>query len=179
MPLAHLRTDVGPWRGDATLAAIDASLASEGSLPLDLPWERFELQRDGDHFTASGVDAFAEALAPTLRAACGGGVTRVHVVSDSTLRGKSAPRVLTRALKRQGFAHVTVDAVCGSGFVGRAEDGEHFYARVGRWLRGREGQPHPPTVLVLMGGWNDARDGRAHLAVGAARACAAMARRRL
>ena len=91
MPLAHLRTDVAPWR-DATLAAIDASLASEGSLPLDLPWERFALQRDGDHFTAAGLDAFAEALAPTLRAACGGGVTRVHVVSDSTLRGKGGER---------------------------------------------------------------------------------------
>ena len=165
--LAHLRTDVGPWAGDATLAALDAALADAGSTPLDLPWERFALARDGDHFTPAGSDAFAAALAAAVRARWPR--APVHVVSDSTLRGRRAQRALRRHL-----GDAALDVVCGSGFVARAAHGEHFRARVSRALRGgaRRG-----TLVLLVGGWNDARDARWAQAPAAARACAALARR--
>ena len=131
------------------LARLDAELEAAGSHPVDLPWDCFELDTDGDHFTLAGGKAFAQALA-----------TRVPrgalVVADSTV----AHNAIALVAKAVG----AVDAVCGSGFVARAEYGEHFHARAAR-VRADN--------VVFVGGWNDVRQCHHDLprVYAAARAC--------
>jgi hypothetical protein len=155
-PCYHVVLDRPPWGPSASLADLDACLASV-STPLVLDVGAFELEADGDHYTRRGFVAFAEALARALARAR---VARPLVVADSTVDHHNwaedgawtgwADNVLVRAVPT---AHV--DAVCGSGFVARACHQEHFHARVSRRLRVAS-----HDAVVLVGGWNDERTGR-------------------
>lgn len=150
----HIRTNVAGWQC-AELALLDEALQAAGSTPIDLPWDRFELCEDGDHFTTRGALEFAHALgmAVPLRGAV--------VVADSTIghNGELSANVL-----RNVYGARSVDAVCGSGFMARAWNGEHFRARV------RRHTPPPPAAVVLVGGWNDTWH-RVERACAAAQAC--------
>ncbi len=73
---------------------------------------------------------------------------------------------LVEAFARRNVC-ATVDSVCGSGFVARAREGEHFYARLSQHLR-NDGYRGP---VLLVGGWNDVRAGRSHDAAQAIRMC--------
>ena len=173
MIVTHVFTDAGSWKGGDLLPAIDASLTAEGCVGLSLPWRRFELKDDKQHLTRRGVVSFARALALAVHSACEGAV-RVHIVSDSTLGDDPrALRIVKTALRRWRPCTVTLDAVCGSGYVACADSGDHFHARTSRWLRS-ERKRRDSVVLVLVGGWNDVLDARRRLAPAAARACAAM-----
>jgi hypothetical protein len=170
----HLRTDVHVWRRpewSPFQSALDAALWESGSRPLDLPWEEFRLQADGDHFTPAGLRAFAEAFARAVSPLKG---ERVCVLSDSTIGEDAwASDAVARALRARGARDVRVDAVNGSGFVARAWSGEHFYPRVRAMARAvarEEEEDGSGTAVVFVGGWNDARGGDVDADV--ARACA-------
>ena len=155
----HLRTNVAPWTCAAS-ARLDAVLEAAGSTPLDLPWSDFALEDDGDHFTEEGAHAFGAALAVAVHAALGG-TPRVLVVADSTMGHRDVPCPKTWE----------VDAVCGSGFVALAHEGQHFRARVVR---------EASDAVVLVGGWNDVRQTTHSMdrVCAAAEACVARALRK-
>lgn len=171
----HLRTDVATWRAPA-LATLDDTLRRAGSQPIDLPWDQFELEPDGDHFTERGAIAFADALAahvaPLLPRR-----SHMHILSDSTIDyndrdddgawNGTATRRIVDAFASMGV-HVRVDAISGSGFVARAREGEHFRARV---PRGQSGH------LLLVGGWNDVHAASLDRVCAAATACVNLAQR--
>jgi len=159
----HLRTNVGPWACE-DLERLDAALADAGSVALDVPWGTMALEDDGEHFTAEGAAVFGAALASALPAAGG---KRVLVLADSTIGHRPIPGLP---------ASWHVDAVCGSGFVAMAYEGQHFRPRLRRVaLRGGESW----DAVVFVGGWNDVHQTAHGLdrVCAAAQACVARAAR--
>lgn len=181
MQVLHLRTDVGPW-ACADLARLDAALAAAGSTPVDLPWENFALEEDGEHFTDAGADAFARALADALAPACRG--RTVLVLADSTIdhndrdttgawHGGGTRRVI-HACAAHGV-RATVDALWGTGYVARAHASLHFRSRLAAYLRAHRDRI---DVLLLVGGWNDVHTHHpCERVCAAAEACVALALR--
>lgn len=171
MRVHHVLTNRPPWGPADHLARVDAALSQSGSRPLaDLDVGAFGLEADGDHYTREEYARFAAQLAHAVR-----DMPFPLIVSDSTIDWHNhaateedewawtgwASELLGAAL---GGDRGVVDAVCGSGFVARAAQSEHFHARVSRHLRADA----RITDVVLVGGWNDA--GRT------AAACASAAR---
>lgn len=176
----HAVLSTPPWspvsRPCPDLARLDAALVGAGSTPLRLDAGAYALEEDGDHYTRAAHVLFSRALAAALR-----GVARHPlVVADSTVDYHNwtedgewtgwASATLRSALG----AGATVDAVCGSGFVARADHNEHFYTRIAHHLRHAEVRP---DAVVVLGGWNDVRAGRTADACAAARACVGLADR--
>ena len=154
MRLYHALTNRPPWGPSDHLERIDAVLLESGSIPLpDLDVGAFALEEDGDHYTREEYTRFAAQFAHSLR-----NMKYPLIVSDSTIdwhnhdsnwnRTGWASDVLRRALSDR----CVVDAVCGSGFVARAAQNEHFYTRVSHHLRTNS----DISDVVLLGGWNDA-----------------------
>ena len=162
MSVYHLCTNVGPW-ACADLAALDTALARAGSVPLDVPWDTFALEEDGDHFTAEGAETFAHALVMTLGEAT---PRNTLVIADSTMGHRPIPGLPVSW---------EVDAVCGSGFVAMAWDDRHFRAR----LRHEALSPLHWDAVVFVGGWNDVRQTTHSISrvCAAAEACVARAAR--
>lgn len=178
IPCLHVPTGVGPWNC-STLQALDACLLSHGSVPVpDLPsdWSAaFQLQADGEHFTERGLRDFAHSLARSLRPLRSGLRSgALHILTDSTVddlnydpvtreRTGYADSVVQAALEAW-IPKVTVDAVCGTGFLAGAP--EHFYSRLSAHRRAHA--TALPTYLFL-GGWNDRGKNVPHLLSAAAR----------
>ena len=153
MKLYHALTNRPPWGPTEHLRRVDATLLECGSIPLpDLDVGAFALEEDGDHYTREEYPRFAAQLAHAIW------FTKYPlIVSDSTIdwhnydsNGKGtgwASDVLRRALSDR----CVVDVVCGSGFVARAAQNEHFYTRVSKHLRTNR----DITDVILLGGWND------------------------
>lgn len=173
----HVRIDTAPWGPDASLRRLDDTLRHLGSTCLSLDMSRIPLESDGDHFTRAGQLAFHAALCEALRRRPLVGRLPVLVLSDSTIDHHNwtpdgewtgwASSHLTEALAASGHAGAVVDAVRGSGFLSRAREGEHFYARLSHHLRAGHRGP-----VVFVGGWNDARTGRPDETMAAMRKCA-------
>lgn len=145
MRVYHLATDVGPW-ACARLARLDAALADAGSAAVHLPWNDFELRRDGTHFSRRGRRAFAEALARTAPATQH---RTLLVISDSTVESARAARELCTALRARGGCRATIDWAGGTGFVnGSFPNNRHFRARARRRDATHE-------AVLFAGGWND------------------------
>ena len=150
MSVYHLKTNVVPWKDDR-LETLDRELEASGSTSIDLPWKRFELLNDGDHFTERGFRTFARLFSKRLHELVGPSGKGVHVIADSTVGFREHwPHALTEHLSREGLVNVTVDAVCGSGFATGCESGEHFSRRLSSHAE----------IVVFVGGWNDVRDAR-------------------
>jgi hypothetical protein len=155
--------DVAPWSHEA-LREIDQAILGEGGAPISLEWESFSLRKDdGVHFTLTGLRSFSKALLDALLDALPPSSSSsphlpLHILTDSTLAHHSAhtQRTLKRWLSRRLGRRVTLDAVCGTGFVAGAEENQHFWARL------RRNRPRGEHHLLVMGGWNDVhnRDGR-------------------
>ena len=159
MLLLAAATDAHVWACDA-LAELDAALVASGATLLRLPWERWELEEDGEHLVARDFAPFARELArlacDALPPAAGRAADRAAaprralLLTDSSVAqyGEPAAR-LVRALFAERGVDVEVDAVCGSGFVA----GPTFGERLRRWAvrGGGEGD----VVVVVVGGWND------------------------
>ena len=181
MHVLHLRTNVGPWACDG-LARLDAALVAAGSTPVDLDWDAFALEEDGDHFTEEGADAFAHALADALAPAWRD--RSVLVLADSTIdhndrdaqgvwHGGGTQRVV-RACAARGV-RATVDAMWGTGFVARANASLHFRNRLAAYLRAHRDRI---DAVLFVGGWNDVRTHHSCARVcAAAEACVSLARR--
>lgn len=154
----HVRIDVHVWRGDPFQKRMDLCLEGEGSKPLDLEWDAFPLEEDGDHFTREGMKEFARSFARAVRPVRG---ERVIVLSDSTIghHGEEGTSFVARALRREGAREAIVDAVSGSGFVAMAGSGNHFYPRLSHIARNLSSSFRSGTAVVFVGGWNDARQG--------------------
>lgn len=153
MRLYHVLTNRPPWGPSDHLKRIDATLRESGSVPLpDLDVGVFALEEDGDHYTREDYQRFADHLAHVVRF-----MEYPLIVSDSTVdwhnhnseweRTGWASDVLCRALSNR----CVVDVVCGSGFVARAAQHEHFFNRVSQQLRLNKNI----TDVLLIGGWND------------------------
>ena len=154
MRLYHALTNRPPWGPTNHLSCIDAALLTSGSHPLqDLDVGSFALEDDGDHYTKEEYRRFVAQLSHAVR-----DMPYPLIVSDSTIDWHNyahdwewtgwASSLLRDALS----GRCVVDAVCGSGFVARAAQNEHFYTRVSHHLRTN------PNIsdVVLIGGWNDA-----------------------
>lgn len=164
--LAHVEVNTAPWTS-AAAAHMDATLNSLNSTALrvhcaDLPLE------DGEHFTWRGYCEFCKRFATaTQHIAPAGGTLRVY--ADSTIdyhnwdddyetRHGAADTYLHRTFGERGRC-ISIDAVCGSGFVALSPR-QHLATRVSRDRRA--GVIGPRDVVVLIGGWNDtAHDPRA------------------
>lgn len=153
MRLYHALTNRPPWGPSDHLERIDAVLLECGSIPLpDLDVGAFALEKDGDHYTHEEYPQFVAQLAHVLWS-----MKYPLIVSDSTIGWHNydsngewtgwASDVLRRALSDR----CVVDVVCGSGFVARAAQNEHFYTRVSKHLRTNR----DITDVVILGGWND------------------------
>lgn len=160
MKVAHVRCNVPPWE-HPTLERLDEALATAGSHPLHLEWHDLPLQADGEHLTRDGVTRFAHRLGAAIEGAALGPLAHVHVVTDSTV-GDLAPWAHERVRRRlrRLARRVTIDAVNGSGFVARAAWGEHFAAR-----------RRAASLLLFVGGWNDAGCADPEVVARAARGC--------
>ena len=186
-PCFHLRVSVGPWQSDEA-RRLDDALAAAGSTPIDLPWDEMELCDDGLHFSTAGAARFAEALCHALRSLPRGRLPqRLLLLSDSTIGHHDydeagawtggASEALAEVLVAEvpGLRGVRVDAVCGSGFVACAREGQHYRARL---AERRRGLPERDEACLLVGGWNDLTSPRHSCAsvCAAAQACVALAR---
>lgn len=186
--VAFVTTDVPPWTAEhpGALAALDTAMVGAGASPVTLPPDAWSgVLPDGDHFHQAGEAAFIQAFANALHSVAGGGHSRVLVLTDSTIghgdyRDESgewtgdASRRLAELLCAKGIGEsVTVDAVCGSGFMAGGP-GEHFRVRLSSMLR-----IGPVSLVVFCGGWNDVRDECIGLPAlsSAAVACVALAMR--
>lgn len=157
----HVRLDVDPWGPDGELQRLDAAMRTAGSKELHIPMSRMPLEEDGDHFTHEGQRMFSRALADALPPNIPGplliladSTVDFHNWSDDGTWNGWASALLKDTLGRDD---VTVDCVCGSGFIARSAVGEHFRARMSHHLR-RDGTRVGNVILV--GGWNDHRTGR-------------------
>lgn len=155
-----------PWGPSDDLARLDAVLCASGSIPLEnLDVGAFGLEDDGNHYTQTEYRRFVTHLVHAVR-----DMPHPLIVSDSTIDWHN----YTRDWEWTGWAsscirdalggRCVVDAVCGSGFIARAAQNEHFYTRVSHHLRTNR----DISDVVLLGGWNDG--GRTH------DACSAIAR---
>ena len=154
---------------------IDSVMKGIGSIELTLPWERFHLLKDGQHFTLRSQTEFDKALVSKLSDQMNGRqASSILVLADSTIgyhdwdgdiwHGR-ASRKLEQELRNMDTSRkviVHVDSVCGSGFVARSEFNEHFRARMATNMR-----LVAWDVVVLVGGWNDVHvdDDRLSLAI--------------
>ena len=156
----HVRINSPPWGNNPTLALFDDTLVTGASQTIDLPFLDMPLLPDGDHFTKTGQCIFSHTLAKALSERILSD-TRILILSDSTIDFHNwsnhdewtgwASSSLTEALAAFTLNNATIDAVCGSGFVARAQYGEHFHARLSHHFRaGFRG------AVVFIGGWNDA-----------------------
>lgn len=154
----HVRINSPPWGPDAVLDLYDNHLMSKNSVRIVLPFEKMALEEDGDHFTRSGQTVFNKEFAKSIRNQTES--SHILILADSTIDFHNwsnthvwtgwASDTLYHALLDQNFQNITIDAICGSGFVARADKGEHFHARLSHRLRfGHEGP------IVFVGGWND------------------------
>ena len=154
MRVHHTLTNRPPWGPSDHLARLDDALRRTGSQPLDdLDVGVFGLESDGDHYTKEEYRRFVAQLSHVVR-----DMYYPLIVSDSTIDWHNytqdwewtgwASSLLRDALS----GRCVVDAVCGSGFVARAAQNEHFYTRVSHHLRTNA----DITDVVLVGGWNDA-----------------------
>lgn len=160
MRLVAAATDAHVWACDA-LAELDAALVASGATLLRLPWERWELEEDGEHLVARDFAPFARELARLACDALPPGAPpapptaprrrRALLLTDSSVAqyGEPAAR-LVRALFAERGVDVEVDAVCGSGFVA----GPTFGERLRRWAARGGGEGGDGDVVVV-GGWND------------------------
>ena len=162
----HVLTNAGPWKHTSVrLSEIDAALHSSGSIPIDLDWNDLEMD-DPDHFTDVGAVEFAgrfvRTVVPHLR-----GYKQLYVLTDSTIdyndrtvggewHGRASKYVESLFLKHD--INASVDAVCGSGFVAGASDGQHFRNRLLNHL-----SHSLPSAILFMGGWNDVHRPRVHV----------------
>lgn len=173
MRIHHTITNRAPWGPSDHLACIDNTLANEGSIPLEeLDVGSFYLEHDGEHYTRNEYRRFVH-----LFKKCVENMPYPLIVSDSTIGWHDwtddwvwtgwASDHLRTALSGQ----CVVDVVCGSGFVARAHQNEHFYTRVSHHLRTNPGI----TDVVLVGGWND--EGRTAQACAAARRLVSLVQR--
>ena len=139
----------------------------------------FELCTDGMHFTEKGFERFARALARSLahalaRVTYSSSTLAVAVVTDSTVGHDGerwAPRLAAAIRRFAGVSRVTVDAVCGSGFVALRDENLHFGARLRSHLPRDE---QATVVVVFVGGWNDVRDEHRDEACDEAKNCMAL-----
>ena len=148
------------------MATVDDALCALGAVPISLPWDRFELLPDGQHFPYHSQLEFNECLSAALAGAIGSLASpprRILVITDSTVgygdfegpRTGRASRLLEQSVHAATGIPTTVDAVCGSGYVAMASSRLNFRRRV---LNGKDGEDGEDGALVLVGGWND--DGR-------------------
>lgn len=90
-----------------------------------------------------------------------------YVLTDSTIdyndrtvggewHGRASKYVESLFLKHD--INASVDAVCGSGFVAGASDGQHFRNRLLNHL-----SHSLPSAILFMGGWNDVHRPRVHV----------------
>lgn len=153
MRVYHSLTNCHPWGSSDHLQRIDAALLESGSSPLpDLDVGAFALEEDGEHYTRDDYPRFTAQLAHSLWF-----MAYPLIVSDSTIDWHNynskwewtgwASDVLRQSLMER----CVVDVVCGSGFVARAAQNEHFYTRVAKHLRTNK----KITDVVILGGWND------------------------
>ena len=176
----HVLIDSPPWGPNETLNRLDQAMVQSNSCPIELPMTKFPLEADGEHFTKNGQRAFHEAFSDAMQRKIMD--TRVLILSDSTIDFHNwskdgewtgwASTSLKQTLAEYGIVHSIVDAVCGSGFVARAQYGEHFYARLSHHLRNGYRGP-----VVFVGGWNDVHTGRIHETVEAMRKCTSIVER--
>jgi len=153
MRVHHALTNRRPWESEH-LRRLDETLLRCGSQPLtDLDVGAFGLEEDGDHYTRVEFRRFVAQLAHSLR-----DMPHPLIVSDSTIDWCNYTRewewtgwasdVVRTALENR----CVVDVVCGSGFVARASQNEHFFTRTSHHLRTNR----DITDVVFLGGWNDA-----------------------
>lgn len=157
-------THTRPWTGPE-LQALDDTLEEAGSFPVLVPCHDLALEADGEHFTREGFVAFATALATAFAQQTTDRPVGLKVLSDSTVDHHNwadgeytgwANGIVQDAFARHArIPRVHVDAVCGSGFVARCDDGVHFGARLS--------PTEEDTAVLLVGGWNDVWDIRAPL----------------
>ena len=148
------------------MRSVDATLERVGSTAIDLPWHRFDLLEDGEHFTPDSQDEFAEVFASELLKRFNGKLpSSILVLADSTIGyydwdadiwNGSCSKNLERILENRdprGNMTVRVDSVCGSGFVARSQFNEHFRGRLANHMGRGSGERW--SVVVFVGGWND------------------------
>ena len=164
--MLHLKCNVHRWKSN-TMMRVDENFRTLGSTEMVLPWSKFHLLEDGQHFTMKSQMKFEEEFSKELKRKLNGYTPRsVLIVGDSTIgyhdwNGEfwhgSASRRLQRSVEdvfsKQGKVFCHVDAVCGSGFVAGCEMNEHFYVRLASHM-GRRGS-RDWDILVFVGGWND------------------------
>ena len=162
--LYHVQCNVHVWRSE-TSRHVDALLRQAGSREVHLPWERYDLLRDGLHFSAASQRDFEADLMAWFRGQASP-PTCLAVVADSTVAyWPEASARLARTMEEVVGIPTRVRAVCGSGFAARARHNESFrhLLREARWRR--EGE-----AVLFVGGWND--EGRdPHLLSQAVRGC--------
>lgn len=151
--LRHIRINSPPWGPDPTFQRFDQYLELAGSQVVDVAFDAMQLEDDGQHFTREGQHAFHVALSVLMK-----NVSQLLILSDSTIDFHNwntdgswsgwASHDLARCMPQ---THVSIDSVCGSGFVSRAHCNEHFYARASNHLRAGYDGP-----ILIIGGWNDA-----------------------
>jgi len=166
--LCHAITNVLPWGPNEGLERIDSCLSRSGSTGFSLPWESYELEDDGEHFTKRAYRNFARDLLTALPT----NASSYYLVADSTVDWHNwsddgewtgwANSVLQETFQTH-VPHIPtiIDAVGGTGFV--AGNGHHYYTRISNALR--TGSANGDTTFVLMGGWNDVREGDARVKV--------------
>lgn len=160
-----VRAHVAPWSQDHrsvdATRVVDETLAEEEDVRLvqvDFV-SGLTYEADGEHFsTRKSLRTFAARLRQAVD------LDKHHVVlllSDSTIdhgnwtadgEWTGAASDAVRAAMGASSTELLVDAVCGSGYAARADEGLHFRARLSAALRAR---PDIDLVVVL-GGWNDA-----------------------
>ena len=119
-----------------------------------------KLLPDKQHFTPSAQIDFEDAFCAELnRKLKGNPPSSVLVLADSTIGyydwkrntwdGSASDRLAHR-IKNMFDAVVHVDSVCGSGFLARAKQNEHFRSRLSAARKSSHWE-----VVVVVGGWND------------------------
>ena len=156
------------------MATIDNELLRLGSVPLHLRWETLKLLPDGMHFTRPSQIRFTKLLGAELQKLHL--ASPIHILTDSTIgyydysiNGSYtgwATRSIKQDLESLLNVAVTVDAICGSGFVAMAHTSNNFKARISHIPEG--------SSLVLVGGWND--EGHKHVKEAVIGFCKAMSR---
>ena len=144
--------NVPPWES-VQMNFIDRECKQWSDSVLDAPWLEYEYLSDGIHFTWEAQLLFNGWLVDQLRPF----PEPLIIITDSTVghhdwkNGKwhgKASKHLLQMLLQIGKKKVTVDAICGSGYVARAEFGENFRPRIAS-------KQAENATMVVIGGWND------------------------
>lgn len=163
MSIFCLRTDADPWRAP-TLSRLDSIMQVSGAHLICFDWTRYNYVSDGLHFTRASQADFSRDMAECLAAHFPTNTGSLYIVTDSTVdHAPMGYAMLEQALRNllPSSTTVTVDAVCGSGFVLMGAVGLDFGSRVRQAIR--RGDIRTDTMLVLMGGWNDVGVDEDHL----------------